>query len=72
MSGRETILLGRREEAYTAACESCSPNSPEFEALLERLEESYQQPWLRYFDLRDEGYSMREASLMAGLSDPQG
>lgn len=71
MSLREERLLQLRDDAYMAACESCSPNSPEFDALLERLEESYQAPWLRYYDLRDEGYPHYQASVMAGLADPR-
>ena len=35
------------EEAYIAACELCGPNSPEFESVLEHMEDKLWQQYMQ-------------------------
>jgi len=65
------LLTEARDRAVIDACERVSPNSLEYDALVERLEEAYCEPVYRYEELRLDGHPHHEAMLMAGLTDPK-
>ena len=64
------MLAEARDRAVIDASERVSPNSFEYDALVERLEETYSEPVYRYEELRREGHPHHAAMLMAGLADP--
>ena len=64
-------LLDRAwDEARIRAAELVGENSIEFDALVDRLYESYSEPIHLYSALRAEGHNHKAAMLKAGLTDP--